>query len=467
MKTPSSPRQLFGRSSEGGAILIVAMLISAVIAVSLASYIALGKNSHRLANRSFYNTASVNFAETGIEEALWSFNQATAGIALATAWADWNVSDGVTAKRTFTDFNLDANATATVKVYVDTYNPAPNSTPKVVAQATVTIPAESRTITKVIEVTLRRRSKFAMGLVAKDTIDFQGNATLVDSWNSTYNDDGTLRASPVAYAEAYKKSNGGVGSVSVAVNNVAINHADIWGYASTGAATTAGVKVGKNGTIAKYGQPEKTLDWSRVATDFSMNLPIPTDPGSGTVLASMGSTLGTAGTTAVYRWDGTINNDLTVYGDVTLYLTCPAGSDAVSLSGGDALTVAAGSSLKIVTAGDITMTGNSLVNLNSTPSSFYIEATSTSAIAQTIDLGGTTTVSCVVDAPNAAVSIHGTPDVCGSIVGKTITVVGSAKFHYDESLALLGGNNPYGITKWRELVTNTERAVYSTQLSSF
>ena len=198
------------RQSNRGSLLIVAMLLSAIVAISLASYLALSSNSLKLANRSFYNNASMNTAETGVEEALWSFNQVAAGTALATAWSssNWNTSDGVTAHATFTDFTLSGNATASVKVYVDNYNPSGSVQPKIVAQSTIRMPSESRTLSKTIEVTLRRRSKFAMGLVARNQITFRGNTASVDSWNSLYDDTGALRATPVAGADGIQSLRG-------------------------------------------------------------------------------------------------------------------------------------------------------------------------------------------------------------------------------------------------------------------
>ena len=109
---PSRPLRSWPSARERGSLLIVAMLLSAVIAVSLGSYLALGRNALTLANRSFYYNGALNIAETGIEEALWSFNQATAGVALATAWQGWDISDGITAKRRFTNFTLSGNVTA-------------------------------------------------------------------------------------------------------------------------------------------------------------------------------------------------------------------------------------------------------------------------------------------------------------------------------------------------------------------
>lgn len=448
-------------------MLIVAMLLSAIIAISLGSYIALSSNSLKLANRSFYNNASMNTAETGVEEGLWSFNQVAAGAALTTAWpsSTWNTSDGVTAHATYTDFALSGNVTASVKVYVDHYNPSGSTQPKIVAQSTVTMPGEARTLSKTIEVTLRRRSKFAMGLVAKNQITFRGNTASVDSWNSLYDDTGALRATPVAYGAAYKKDHGSVGSTSVAVGSVAVNNADIWGFASVGGSSASGISVGNNGTIAAFGSSPGTVDTSRVATDFTANFDTISTPSTGTILTTMGATLGTAGTTATYLYNGMITGSLTISGNVTLVLTAPAGSDAVRMTGGDVLTVAPNSTLNIYTAADLKFTGNGITNSSGQATAVQIWGTSTSAFAQQIQIGGGATLKALIYAPNGDVTLNGNPDVMGSIVAKNIDVVGSPSFHYDESLANWGGNNPFGVVKWRELTTASDREAYAAQLN--
>jgi hypothetical protein len=453
--------------SERGSVLIVAMIISAIIGVSLVSYINLSQSSLRFSNRSFYNATAINLAETGIEEALWSFNQVTAGAAMDDAWVDWNRSDSTTAKRTFRDMAMHANAETAVKVYVTRYDPPSGTQPKVIAQATVTIPNESRTVTKWVEVTLRRRSKFAMGLVAKNQITFRGNAATVDSWNSQYDDAGVARPSPVAYADAYKHSSGSIGSTSVAVGNVAVNNADIWGYASVGATSASAISVGTNGTIASYDQPARTVDTTRVATDFTANFENEMDPGTGTAVATVVPTLGTAGTTATYRFSGLISTSLTIQGNVTLILTAPAGSDAIRLTGGDTLTIAANSSLKIYTAADLKIGGNGIVNPNLAASSLQIYGTSTSATPQSIELSGTSGITAVVYAPNGNIKINGDVEVSGSIVGNNIEVMGDAHFHYDEALANFGGENPWGVVRWRELTTSTDRDAYTTAMAGW
>lgn len=464
MHAPScSVRRLFRSRANHGSTLIVALLLAAGIAISLGSYLALSRSSLQLANRSFFANASMNLAETGVEEALWSLNQLTGGASLSDAWHGWDRSDGVTAKRTFTDFTLPSGATASVKVYVNTFNPSSGVQPLAVAQATITIPNDAIPVAKTVEVLLRRRSKFAMGLVAKNQLTFNGTNASVDSWNS--DPDKNPATASIPYSSSVRHDSGSVGSTSVAVGSVAVNNADIWGFASVGSSGPGGISVGTNGTVAAFGNPTGTVDTSRIATDFTANFDPISDPTIGTVITSVGTTLGTAATNTTFRFAGQINSSLTIAGHVTLILTAGAGTTAIRLTGTDGLTIPVGSSLTIYTAADVMIAGNGVLNNNTQPASFQLWGTSTSGIAQDIEIKGNGDLKGIAYAPNGNIRITGNGDVMGSMVANNITVVGNALFHYDESLADWGGNNPFGVVRWRELITPAERATYTTQLN--
>src|SRR4051812_38224302 len=101
----ASPRR---RPAERGAILIVALLLAALIAVALGSYLNLNLSSSRLAKRSFNGYAALNLAESGAEEAVWSFNRTQRGD--RDAWSNWT-NNGLAAWQKFADFNFGANTT--------------------------------------------------------------------------------------------------------------------------------------------------------------------------------------------------------------------------------------------------------------------------------------------------------------------------------------------------------------------
>ncbi len=450
--------------------MIVALIITAIIGISLASFIQLSRTGLNISNRAFYNNAGINLAETGLEEAMWSVNKQITNS--SAAWASWTIS-GVNASRKWTGFTFDQNTTGIVRVYVNNYNGG-GGNPKLVARATITPPV-GNPIEKWIEVTLRKRSKFANGLVAKDSIRFSGNNASVDSWNS--DPDGNPATAAIPYSATVKHDNGSVGSISVSVDAVLVQNADIWGFAATGSALPA---VGSNGLVGPFGTSSGTMDPSRVSTDFSANFdPVTAPAGTYITLGNInsGMTLPRVGDVAAgdgkyYYRAGQVNFNnaaLTISNKVVLELT--NSSSSIDIGGGSgALNINSGAALEVYAAGDIKIAGQGAMNGGTSmgtanqPINLQIWGTKTSS-TQDIQIAGNGVLSAVVYAPMGSVKINGNGDVAGSVVANDITVVGNATFHYDESLGDMGGGNPYGITKWKELTGAFDRTAYSSALS--
>lgn len=462
--SPANPNSPF--HSRRGAVLIVAMLISAVIALMLGSYLSLNLNSTRLAFRSFQNHAAVNLVEAGAEEALWSFNRANQG--QADAWTGW-VTSGSAAWKKFSGFDFTQNTTGWVKVYVSDTQPSGNASPKIVALSSVN-PPNSAPATRMMEITLRRRSFFANGLVAKDTITFNGNNTTVDSWNSDPDND--PNTAPIDYDpdpnHGNRKDGGTVASLSVQNTAMLINQADIWGYVYTGGAQP---QVGNQGSIRGETTPVAVkIDPDRISTDFNAEFLSITNPVGGTTIPNIGSSLGVAGTKTAWRCNSLSlsgNKTLTILGDVTLVLTAPSGSSALSMAGNAQIIIPSGSSLTIYTEGDVKIAGKGLANNNTQPISFQLWGTNQSLAGQSIQIAGNGALRGIVYAPNADVKINGNGDVMGSMVARTITLVGNAAFHYDEALDNFGGNATFGVDKWRELTTPAQKATYESKFNGW
>ncbi len=455
---PSNPNR--------GSLLIVALILSAVIGISLVSYIRLGRTSLTISNRALYNNAAMNLAENGLEEAMYSINrQATTG---SYSWTsdDWTLRDG-SMTRKWERIPFDQNAIGEVRVRV--YNYTGSGSPIVVARSFVTLGGTaSKPIEKWVMVRMRRSSRFANGLVAKETILFSGNRASVDSWNSDP-DNNTLTAA-IPYSSTVSRDNGSVGSISVSVNSVGVQNADIWGFAATGGALPS---VGANGLVGPFGTRVGTMDMSRVSTDFSANFDPVDQPVGGAWLGSIGvTTLGSTGATNVYSGEnitigGGPGSNLVIKGNVTLHLSAAAGQSAIALTGNGGIVIEAGASLTIYTAGHIKIAGNGVLNGGTTtaaanqPINFQLWGTSQSTtIKQDIQIAGNGVLSGIVYAPNGSVKINGNGDVMGSVVANDITVVGDAKFHYDESLGNFGGNNPFRVTRWNELTSADERSSF-------
>jgi Tfp pilus assembly protein PilX len=448
-------RPIARRGRERGAVLIAALLIAALIAIGLASYLSLNLSTSRLAKRTFSGYAALNLAEAGTEEAVWSFNRTSAGA--TDAWNGWTQS-GSAAWQKFTGFDLGPGASGTVKVYVDSREPSPNLRPKIIAQSSVGSGAESP-VTKMVEITLRRRSLFANALVAKEAIVFAGANASVDAWNS--DPDNNPLTAAVNYLAANRTDHATVASASFVNSAVLINNAHIWGYVATGGAPPA---VGSGGSISGNDTPAGvTIDPNHIATDFNADFPALPAPTDGTALASVPAVLGTAGMTT--RWRApqlTLNGNqtLTVLGDVTLILTMNSAGDAVSITGNASIIIPNGSKLTVYTQGGVKIAGNGLANANVQPISCQLMGTNDTAAGQTFQIAGNGALRCVVYAPNGDVTLNGNGDIMGSVVARSIRLNGNAAFHYDEALAIGQNGEPFTIAKWRELSTAAERAPY-------
>ncbi|MBL9214656.1 MAG: hypothetical protein JNG83_04185 [Opitutaceae bacterium] len=477
MKPPPSPLR-----SERGSLLIVAMILCAVIGIALASYLQLGRTSLAVSNRALYNNAAINLAENGLEEAMYAINQMVADDTYTwPSWSNNGTGSSSAAWRKWTGYTFDQNATGMVRVYV--YNYKGVSPPRIVARSSITLGGiSSAPIEKWIEVTLKKTSKFSNGLVAKNSIIFNGNNATVDSWDS--DPDRNAGTAPVPYSAGVRKDNGSVGSISVAVNAVLVKQADIWGYVATGGSdpTTA---VGTNGSILGAGSTYDPSTWTnhnvdptRVSTDFAANFDPVTAPAksyitdlgniNGTLTLPRGSDAPSADGNYYYEV-GQINFNnavLTIADKVVIKLTNT--STAIKIGGGSgeiAIKPTVGS-LSIYADGDIDIAGKGVANGGTTdaaanqPVNFQLWGTKTSG-TQDIKIAGNGVLSGVIYAPQANVAINGNGSVSGSVVANNITLVGNANFHYDESLSDFGGGNPYRVSKWRELTSATDRSTYA------
>jgi hypothetical protein len=459
-RQPTSPNQLPSPAeAERGTVLIVTMLVLALLAMGVGSYLSLNLNTARQARHTYHSTASFHLAEAGAEEAVWSLNQGRS----PEAWRDWTIRRPA-AWRRFTGFDLGGGATGYVKVYVSDTNPAAGSKPLAVAEATVVSPGLPPS-TRMLELTLGRRSYFANGIVARDSVKFAGRNVSIDSWNSDPdNDPGTA---PVPYSAGLRNDRGSVATNAVENNAMLVNQANVWGYVATGGGVP---EVGVNGSIRGADTPAGVqIDPARVSTDFASDLPVLSAPVDGTPIVTVGATLGLAGQTTKWRCQSIRLNGrdtLTILGNVILVLTNTVGS-ALEITGNASLIIPDGSSLTIYAEADIKIAGNGLANANSRPASCLIYGTGSDRSGQTIQIAGNGALKAAVYAPNAALQVNGNGDVMGSLVGREVAFNGEASFHYDESLAEPAEDTPFKVTRWRELTGASDRARWQSVFSGW
>lgn len=495
--------------SQRGTLIIVAMIFSAVIGISLVSYMHLGRTSLTISNRAFYNNAAINLAENGLEEAMYSINKKIADPTYSwTSDGNWTVNGTAANSDAWrywsgANYRFDQNAWGYVRVRVESYTGV--FSPVIIARSTINLGGStSAPIEKWIKVTLRRTSKFANGLVAKNSIVFNGTNTTVDSWNS--DPDNNPATPSVMYSAGVRRDNGSVGSISVGVDAVLVKQADIWGFVSTGGTdptSTVGTGGSILGSTSAYDPStwrSSNVDPARVSTDFAANfdpvtaptksyisdlgvigningkgvveLPLPADVAAGRVDADGN----------YYYTASRINlttGSLRITGKVVLKLTESTNNPpAVDVGGGSGfIDLPTNGALAIYTAGDIKLTGQGAVNgvdvngngkIDDTeakqPANFQIWGTKETGV-QDIKVSGLGTISGIIYAPQADVTITGSGSISGSVVANNIALAGTANFHYDESLGNFGGGAPFRVSGWTELLTAEARNDYSSNLS--
>ena len=435
-----------------GSVLIVALLVAALLALVLGGYLGLNLGTARLSQRTFDRGAAFHLAEAGLEEGLWTYNRVLAGD--PQSWAGWQVADGA-AWRRFDGFTLAAATTGSIKVYAQPVSPAPDGRPLVVALASVQSPGGAP-VTRMLEVSLRRRSLFSAGIVARESLVFRGRNTTFDSWDS--DPDQNPATPPVPYSETVRLDTGIIATGAAQAEDLTLGQAQIHGYFIT---RDLSPSVSGLGFIGPFGVTAGSIESSRVGLGYNDNFPTIAPPEGGVFLAAPGATLGTARQETRWRMPSLRlgqNQSLTILGDVTLFLTDTV--DALSLTGNAAIIIPSGSRLALYAAGDLFIGGQGVLNANSSPESFRIWSTATPELGRTqkINLAGRGVLSASIYAPYAEFLASGNAEFFGSLLALRITFAGNAAFHHDRALTRLTDHAPYRADTWRTIDSPARRA---------
>ena len=458
-------------TSKRGSVLIVALILAAIIAISITSFLKLTLNAGRLANRSFHLNAAHNLVDTGFEHVIWSLSQERFTAAPAN-WTNGGFTP-VSATQYYGTFpttgtySFAGGVTGQVKVRTTVINPTDPPAKYIwhtVAEATITLGDQTK-LSKMAECYLQQRSYFNKGMVAKDGITFTGQGATVDSWISR-----PTSAQDIPYSAGVKRANATI----AAMNFVALQNGDVYGFASVGGNSTSNFTFQQNnGTLNEFNLTG--VDATRISVNFTSNFPqvLPVPSGGTTVgnISGGSSVLSTSGTYSAVNVDLQNSESLeigttTTNADVTLVL-----SGDVRLNGSSKIVIHPGSSLKLYVAGTFDMIGQSASIVNGTattpsnPDRCQIFGTGTTARTWNFNGNSSSHISAAVYAPYANIGMSGGGQAYGAMVGNTFTLGGNGSFHQDESLANLKSSGIWGLSKWRELSTAAERATYAAQLN--
>lgn len=141
------------------------------------------------------------------------------------------------------------------------------------------------------------------------------------------------------------------------------------------------------------------------------------------------------------------HNELLVRGDTVLYVT-----GEFRMAGQSKITILPGASLRIYVAGDVSLSGNGIMNLNEDATKFSIYGLPS---CTEVDISGNAAFTGTIYAPQAHFDLNGggttTYDVVGACVARSASFHGHFNFHYDERLGRVGGKSQFRIAYWSEI----------------
>jgi len=436
------------RPVDRGSAILAVLLFASILAVLAAYFIRHAYTEAMLANRTYHQSAAMNLAEAGIDEAMLDINNANVGTATGWRAATDNAASWVKLINGAGNPSYQFGAgTGNIFVRVDNWTPNTMAVVTVTAVGRVTFP-QAAGVNRQLVVKVAKRAAQGAGLLSKGAITFNGNIE-IDSYNSQLGipDPTSNRTDQVI-----------VGTTSATATVSVGGNAKVFGFVATGGAQPT---VGTNGRIygATTGAGVK-IDPSRVRTDFVENIPnTPAPVGTAINLGAISGsvTLPRSGDTpqANGRYLYTDNggglqlngsNILTINGPVDLILTAAM---QMNSQGKIKLVSSSGSapSMNLYAYAGVQIGGDGLENTTNIPANAHIYSMGN----QDVQLNGNADFTGVIYAPNSEIQSNGNGNINGAIVGKSVKFNGNAKLHYDIQLGGSAGSPYYAVKSWVEL----------------
>ncbi len=446
-----------------GNTLLLTLVIAAVVGFILVAYLNLVRAQHMATMRSQAWNVAVPVIEAGIEDALAHLN-AHAGSSLACDgwhsagsyyWLYRHVGDHfyiVTISNYFVGITTNAPVIES-RGYVSMPTLVASASSGPLLASTTMAMTYKNYLGRGVRVRTRQDALFAKGLVARDTIDMNGNNIEADSFDST---DANYSTSG-QYDSTKHKDKGDVATNSSLTNSLNVGNADIFGHVATG--PNGSVAIGPQGSVGDmswHAANRRGIKPGFYNDDMNVNFPDVETPFNGGFSLNGGYVTNADGSTTYYDQileDGnyqTVNLSGTTYvrGQAKLLVT-----GGISMSGHDEIVIPEGKTLKLYMAGtSASLGGNGVMNSDGYATNFFYYGLPENT---SLSLSGNGAFVGTVYAPNAALTLngggHNKTDFVGAAITKTARLNGHFSFHYDEALKTYGPVRSYVITDWDEM----------------
>ena len=426
-------------SKDGGYALVVAIVLTAIIASAVGASLRYVGTELRLTRHSTARVQAIHAAEAGLELALDAFDSVLQGGA---GWSGWTAV-GNSYERAITNLLPEEASALSCEFFVT----ANTNTLMVTATGTVTSAFLDDEIIRGVQIVLETSAyhPYEFGMLGKSHVQLTGNS-FMDSFDST---DPT-KSTGGRYVPAKAQANITIATMSSDPSS-AIHGA--------GNSTVRGdLKTAPGGGLQSGGNFAYT---GTFADDLDVEIPDVTVPWTLSPPFSTSLNINNAGS----------SRTISISGDTDLEY------GSISVSGKGELTFTGNGKLRIYVDGQTQVSGKGQIIIdNAAPGNnlqveFYVNDHTQltglvlgSGLASDLAIMGTTNCTHihysgksdyigVVYAPQANFHISGQGGMVGAAVGDTVQMTGQGDFHYDESLGdiILGSVGAYEIISWVEL----------------
>jgi len=240
------------KAKQLASTLLIALVICSILSISIVGYLSMTEQQNFLSARSQAWNLAIAIVEAGLEEALEQLNTNTTQLS-SDGWTPNAVVPGLYSR---TRYLPDGNRyTVTIntsvfpseiisKAFVTPPSLVKNGSSTFLAAEGVTLQPSS--IARAVRVRASKGSLFSKAMVAKLTIDMNGQNILTDSFDSSNPSYSTSGHYDVTKA----RDMGDVASNATIINSVNVGNANIYGHVSTGPGGT--VALGSHGAIGSH-----------------------------------------------------------------------------------------------------------------------------------------------------------------------------------------------------------------------
>lgn len=501
------------KGHEQGNTLLVTVVVTGVIGFVLLAYMSLVNYQNGANMRSQAWNAAMPVVEAGIEEALAHLN--SRGLTNGSLASDGWTQSGTTYSMTraigeglyvVTIANYSSSTSAPViesKGYVTKPVTVASGSGPLLA-ASVSLASGTAYIGRGVRARTQRQGIFTKGMVAKDSIDLNGNNISTDSFDSL----DPLYSTNGLYISTKSRDNGDVAVNASVTNSLNAGNANIKGHVAVGPGGTIAVGAqGSIGSSAWVNGGNSGIEPGHAANDMNVSFDdvvVPFAGGStpgGGHYATVQTVTYPSATTRIVRtnWvttstlptgafppittngnggnktytyqayvyftptnssggtyynyvltDGNyrlenLSGNILVLGDASLYANSSCNVSGLTIEWSRRLNLYSG-------APSVSLSGNTTANSDGTADSFAFWGLPT---CTSITFSGNAGFTGTIYAPSADFVMNGggnnTIDFIGASITKTARLNGHFNFHYDEALQRIGPSRGFIVTSWNEL----------------